>query len=89
VFVEKGRRTGCGCEQRWGSLFSLPHKLKLCLEQARAQVQGFKGEMNTDPDPGKLRRRAAHQRAAEERQRRLEQALEELAQVEKQKKKSR
>lgn len=57
------------------------------LEQARSQVQALKGEIDADPDAGNRRRRAARERAAEERQKRLAQALEQLAQVEKQKKK--
>ena len=60
--------------------------LKLCLEQARDQVQALKGEIDADPNAGNRRRRAAHERAAKERQERLTQALEQLAEVEKQKK---
>ena len=61
--------------------------LELCLKQARAQIQALKGELDADPDAGNRRRRAARERAAEERQKRLAQALEQLAQVEKQKNK--
>jgi transposase len=61
--------------------------LELCLKQARAQIQALKGELDADPDASNRRRRAARQRAAEERQKRLAQALEQLAQVEKQKNK--
>ena len=61
--------------------------LELCLKQARAQVQALKGELDADPDAGNRRRRAARERAAEERQKRVAQALEQLAQVEKQKNK--
>ncbi len=61
--------------------------LELCLKQARAQVQALKGELDADPDASNRRRRAARERAAEERQKRLAQALEQLAQVEKQKNK--
>ena len=60
--------------------------LKLCLEQARDQVQALKGEIDADPNAGNRCRRAAHERAAKERQERLTQALEQLAEVEKQKK---
>jgi len=59
--------------------------LELCLKQARAQVQALKGELDADPDASNRRRRAAGERAAEEREKRLTQALEQLAQVEKQK----
>ena len=61
--------------------------LELCLKQARAQVQALKGELDADPDASHRRRRAAGERAAEEREKRLTQALEQLAQVEKQKNK--
>lgn len=61
--------------------------LEFCLEQARAQVQALKGEIDADPDAGNRRRGAARERAAEGRQKRLAQALEQLAQVEKQKNK--
>lgn len=61
--------------------------LESCLEQARAQVQTLKGEIDADPNAGNRRRRAARERAAEEREKRLAQALEQLAQVEKQKNK--
>jgi transposase len=61
--------------------------LELCLKQARAQVQALKGELDAEPDASNRRRRAAQERAAKERQNRLAQALEQLAQVEKQKNK--
>jgi len=61
--------------------------LECCLEQARAQVQALKGELDGDPDASNRRRGAARKRAAEEREKRLAQALEQLAQVEKQKNK--
>ena len=62
-------------------------RLKFWQEQARAQVQALKGEIDADPNGANRRRRAAQKRAAEERQKRVEQALEQLAQVEKQKNK--
>jgi transposase len=61
--------------------------LEFCLEQARAQVQALKDELDADADAGNRRRRAARERAAEERQKRVAQALERLDQVEKQKNK--
>jgi transposase len=61
--------------------------LEGCLEQARAQVQALKSELDADPDAGNRRRQAARERAAEERRKRLAQALEQLAEVEKQKNK--
>ena len=61
--------------------------LERCLEEAQAQVQALKGEIEADPDASNRRRRAARERAALERQKRVAQALEQLAQVEEQKKK--
>jgi transposase len=61
--------------------------LELCLKQARAQVQALKSEIDADPDASKRRRRAARERAAKEREERLAQALEQLAEVEKQRNK--
>jgi transposase len=62
--------------------------LERCLEEARAQVQALKGEIEADPDASNRRQRAARERAAEERQKRVAQALEQLAQVEEHKKKA-
>jgi transposase len=62
--------------------------LELCLKQARAQVQALKEEIDADPNASNRRRRAARERAAKEREARLAQALEQLAEVEKQKKKA-
>jgi transposase len=62
--------------------------LELRLKQARAQVQALKGEIDADPNASNRRRRAARERAAKEREARLAQALEQLAEVEKQKKKA-
>ena len=53
--------------------------LKWCLKQARAQVQGLKGEIDADPNASNPRRGAARERAAKEREARLIQALDELA----------
>ena len=61
--------------------------LERCLEQARAQVQALKDEIEADPDASNRRRRAARERAAVERQQRVAQALEQMAQVEEQKNK--
>jgi transposase len=61
--------------------------LERCLEEAQAQVEVLKREIEADPDASNQRRRAARERAAVERQQRIVQALEQLAQVEEQKKK--
>jgi len=61
--------------------------LERCLEEAQAQVEALKREIEADPDASNQRRRAARERAAMERQQRVAQALEQLAQVEEQKNK--
>ena len=61
--------------------------LERCLEEAQAQVEVLKREIEADPDASNQRRRAARERAAVERQKRIVQALEQLAQVEEQKNK--
>jgi hypothetical protein len=61
--------------------------LERCLEEAQAQVEALKCEIDADPDASNRRRRAARERAALERQERIAQALDQLAQVEEQKKK--
>ena len=61
--------------------------LKRCLKQARAQVRALKEEIDGDPDASNRRRHAAGERAAKERQARLTQALEQMAEVEKHKNK--
>lgn len=61
--------------------------LERCLEEAQAQVEALKREIDADPDASNRRRRAARERAALERQQRIAQALDQLAQVEEQKKK--
>ena len=61
--------------------------LERCLEEAKAQVEALKREIEADPDASNQRRRAARERAAVERQKRVAQALEQLAHVEEQKKK--
>ena len=61
--------------------------LERCLEQAQAQVQALKCEIEADPDASNRRRRAAFLRAAEEQKKRVTQALDQLAEIEKQKNK--
>jgi hypothetical protein len=61
--------------------------LERCLEQAQAQVDALKRELETDPDARTRRCRAARERAAKERQKRVAQALAELAEIEEHKKK--
>jgi transposase len=61
--------------------------LERCLAEAQTQVQALKSEIEADSDTSHRRRRAAHERAAVERQQRVAQALEQLERVEEQKKK--
>jgi transposase len=61
--------------------------LERCLEEAQAQVESLKREIDADPHASNRRCRAARERAALERQERIAQALDQLAQVEEQKKK--
>lgn len=61
--------------------------LERCLEEAQAQVEALKREIEADPDASNQRRRAARERVAEEQKRRIVQALDQLAEVEKQKNK--
>lgn len=61
--------------------------LERCLAEAQTQVQALKSEIEADSDASHRRRRAAHERAALERQQRVAQALEQLEKVEEQKKK--
>jgi transposase len=61
--------------------------LERCMQEAQAQVEALKREIEADPDQSNRRRRAARERAAEERQKRVAQALAELAEIEQKKKK--
>jgi transposase len=67
------------------SSFRRRSTLERCVQEARAQVEALKGEIEADPDAANRRRRAARERAAKERQERLAQALAELAEIEKKK----
>lgn len=50
--------------------------LQECLEQAKEQVEALRGELNDDPAASSRRVQAARERAARERQERVEAALE-------------
>lgn len=56
--------------------------LKRCLKEAEQQVQRLRREIDDDPGATSRRQTAARQRAAEERQRRVREALGELEEVE-------
>ena len=55
--------------------------LKRCLQEAQEQVQRLREELEEDPEATSRRQAAARQRAAEDRQRRVKEALEQLPKV--------
>jgi transposase len=57
-------------------------RLEELREDAQAQVEALKKELKTDPTAGTRRQQAARQRAAEDRAKRLDQAVEQLSQIE-------
>jgi transposase len=61
-------------------------KLRQCLEEAREQIERLRRELEEDPEATNRRQVAARQRAAENRQRRVAEALEQMAEVEAKKK---
>ena len=71
------------------SSFRRGKTLKKCRQQARQQVQQLRQESEDEAqqDASNKRRDAARKRAAEERQKRVEKALEELAELQEQKEK--
>jgi transposase len=62
--------------------FRRKEKLESHLEAARAEVARLKGELEADPAQAQRAREAARQRAAKEREARLEKALARLAEIE-------
>jgi transposase len=60
--------------------------LEECLEEAEAQVQQLRAEVDTDPAASSRRQQKAHQRAAGERCERIRQALAHLPEIEAKKK---
>jgi transposase len=59
--------------------------LEKCLEEAKAQVEALRQEMQDESEAGTRRVRAARQRAARERQERVERALAKSAEIQAQK----
>ena len=57
-------------------------KLRQCLKEAGEQIERLRQELEEDPEATKRRQVAARQRAAEDRHRRVSQALEQMAEVE-------
>jgi transposase len=68
------------------SSFRRQPTLQECLKQARQQIERLNAEreQEADPNTSHTRRAAARERAAAEREQRIEQALEELAQLQEQ-----
>ena len=64
------------------SSFRRGPRLQEFLEEAEAQVAALKKELEEDPAAGTRRERAARQRAAEEREQRVRNALEQLPAIE-------
>jgi transposase len=62
--------------------------LEQCLEDAEAQVEALKRELEEDPAATSRRQKAARQRAADERKERVERALAQMPEAEAKKKKS-
>ena len=62
--------------------------LEQCLEDAEAQIESLRRELEEDPAATNRRQKAARQRAAEERKERVEQALAQLPTAEAKKKKA-
>lgn len=69
------------------SSFRKRKTLRQCQQEAREQVQRLRAEPDRDPGADDRRRIAAQKRAAEDRQRRVEQALQELEKLSEQKEK--
>jgi transposase len=64
------------------SSFRREETLKRCLEEAKAQVETLKKEVNEDSSASTRRQKAARERAARERQERVEEALRERTKLE-------
>lgn len=63
------------------SSFRREPSLERCLQEAREQVERLRQELEQDPEATSRRQAAARQRAAEDRQRRVKEALEQMGEV--------
>jgi transposase len=70
------------------SSFRRSEKLQECLEEARQQVEALKQQEDESPDQLSKRQRASRERAAAERTRRMEQALENCNELQQQREKT-
>jgi len=61
--------------------FLRPPSLERCLQEAEEQVERLRQELEKDPEATNRRQASSRQRAAEDRQRRVKAALEQLAEV--------
>jgi len=66
--------------------FRRRESLENCLKEAKNQVEALKAELDADPTAASRRQRAARERAARERTERFAKALEQLPEIEAQKK---
>ncbi len=66
--------------------FHREETLERCLDEAQAQVEALRRELNDDPGAGKRRHKAARERAAREREERITEALKQYPDVKKKKK---
>jgi len=62
-------------------------RLEQCRQEARNQIEALRGELEADPQASQRRRQGAQQRAAESREQRVNEALKQLTEMEKNKKK--
>jgi transposase len=70
------------------SSFRRKKTLEECLKEAKAQVEALKAELEHDPTAANRRQQAAQQRAAEDRVKRVQEALSQMPELEAKKKKS-
>lgn len=63
------------------SSFRREPSLERCLQEAREQVERLRQELEQDPEATSRRQAVARQRAAEDRQRRVKEALEQMGEV--------
>lgn len=68
-----------------GASFRREKSLEECRREAAEQVKALREESQSDPDTGNARQKAAAERAARERAERVEEALQNLAELQRQK----
>lgn len=84
VTLERVSQDGMRVRAKAGAgSFRRADRLETALAEARAQVQALKTELNSDPASSNRRRDAARLRGAEDREKRLTDALAQMPQIEK------